>query len=70
MHRLAIGNCRALVVARTAGGLYTFARIIQEGAVGAGAAIYRDEVNVAGDIFLIQRTAGGLAGADVVLIGH
>lgn len=70
MHRLAIGNWGSLVIARTASGLYTFARIIQEGAFGAGAAIHRDEVDMAGDIFLTQRPAGGLAGADMVLIGH
>lgn len=70
MHRLSIGNCGSLVIARTHSSLYTFARIIQEGAFGAGAAIYRDEVDMAGDIFLMQSTAGGLAGADMVLIGH
>lgn len=70
MNRLAVGDYGSPVVAGTAGGLHTFARIIQEGACRAGATIYRDEVDMAGDIFLIQSTAGGLAGADVVLVGH
>lgn len=70
VQRLPTGDHGVPIVTGTASGWHTLALIIQEGAVGAGTAVHGHKADAAGDVLIAAGPAGGLAGADVVLVGH
>lgn len=70
MQRLSVRDHGVPVVAGTADGWHTLAHVVQESALRAGAAIHRHEADATGEVLVAPGPAGGLAGADVVLVGH